>query len=127
MELQPVPNWGTIPRMLRDQAANHPGADVVHTAEVTLTLAELRAQAGEVARGLVALGLETGDRVGIWAPNTPSWVVAAYGLWDAGSCVAPVSTRFKGLEAGRRHRKARAEAPRVCAGLLGAPVRALGP
>ncbi|HXA60522.1 MAG TPA: AMP-binding protein [Streptosporangiaceae bacterium] len=119
MELQPVPNWGTIPRMLRDQAANHPGADVVHTAEVTLTLAELRAQAGEVARGLIALGLETGDRVAIWAPNTPSWVVTAYGLWDAGGCVAPVSTRFKGIEAGELLGKVGAKVLFVAEGFMG--------
>jgi acyl-CoA synthetase (AMP-forming)/AMP-acid ligase II len=62
-------------------------------------LGELARRASEVARGLLALGVEPGDRVAIWAPNTPEWVVTAYGLWDAGAIVAPLSTRFRGVEA----------------------------
>src|SRR5258708_14710068 len=114
MELQPVPNWGTIPRMLRDQVANHPGAEVVQGRSlsgdpVTLTLADLVGQAAQVARGLMALGVEAGDRVAIWAPNAPEWVVTAYGLWDAGAAVAPLSPRFKGIEAAGLLRKTEAK------------------
>jgi acyl-CoA synthetase (AMP-forming)/AMP-acid ligase II len=124
MELQPVPNWATIPRMLRDQVANHPGAEVVQGRSlsgdpVTLTLADLVGQAAEVARGLMALGVEVGDRVAIWAPNTPEWVVTAYGLWDAGATVAPLSTRFKGIEAAELLRKAEAKVLFVAEGFMG--------
>jgi acyl-CoA synthetase (AMP-forming)/AMP-acid ligase II len=122
--LQPVPNWGTIPRMLRDQAANHPGALVVRGRSlsgdpVTLTLAELAAGAAEVARGLMALGVGPGDRVAIWAPNAPEWVVTAYGLWDAGAAVAPLSTRFKGIEAAELLRKTAARVLFVAEGFMG--------
>jgi acyl-CoA synthetase (AMP-forming)/AMP-acid ligase II len=106
METQPVPGWGTIPRMLRDQAARWPEVPIVFGRGLDpgqpttgLTLGGLRIYADRVARGLLALGVEPGDRVAIWAPNTPEWVVTAYGLWDAGAIVAPLSTRFKGLEA----------------------------
>jgi acyl-CoA synthetase (AMP-forming)/AMP-acid ligase II len=122
--LQPVPNWGTIPRMLRDQAANHPGTEVVQGRSlsgepVTLTLADLAGKAAEVARGLLALGIETGDRVAIWAPNAPEWVVTAYGLWDAGAVVAPLSTRFKGIEAAELLRKTGARVLFVAEGFMG--------
>ncbi|MGI8336679.1 AMP-binding protein [Actinomadura scrupuli] len=122
--LRPVPSWGTIPRMLRDQAASHPGAEVVQGRSlsgqpVTLTLADLAGKAAEVARALLALGIETGDRVAIWAPNAPEWVVTAYGLWDAGAVVAPLSTRFKGIEAAELLRKTGARVLFVAEGFMG--------
>jgi acyl-CoA synthetase (AMP-forming)/AMP-acid ligase II len=97
--VEPVPDWGTIPRMLRDQAARHPGAVVVADGGTTLTLRELREQAGQVARGLIALGIEPGDRVAVQAPNSAAWVIVAFGIWDAGAIVVPLSTRFRGIEA----------------------------
>jgi acyl-CoA synthetase (AMP-forming)/AMP-acid ligase II len=99
MELQTVPEWGTIPRMLRDKARSDAHVEVVVAGAERLTLGDLADQASQVARGLIALGVEPGDRVAIWAPNTPDWVVTAYGLWDAGAVVTPLSTRFKGIEA----------------------------
>ena len=119
MELQPVPDWASIPRMLRAQAEAHPSDVVVADGTTTLTLAELRERACEVARGLLALGVRPGDRIAIWAPNTPEWVVTAYGLWDAGGVVAPVSTRFKGLEACELLRKVEATVLFVAEGFMG--------
>jgi acyl-CoA synthetase (AMP-forming)/AMP-acid ligase II len=123
MELKPVPGWGTIPRMLRAQADDHPDDEVVHGPgldgeTVTLTLGELRESASAVARGLLALGVERGDRIAIWAPNTPEWVVTCYGLWDAGCVVTPVSTRFRGLEAVDLLRKVEASVLFVAEGFM---------
>ncbi|GGS46279.1 3-[(3aS,4S,7aS)-7a-methyl-1,5-dioxo-octahydro-1H-inden-4-yl]propanoyl:CoA ligase [Planobispora rosea] len=94
-----VPDWGTIPRMLRDQAKNHPSDIVVADREVRISLAELRTRAASVARGLMALGVAPGDRVAIWGLNDLHWVVAAFGVWDAGAVVVPLSSRYKGIEA----------------------------
>ncbi|GAA3811121.1 FadD3 family acyl-CoA ligase [Sphaerisporangium flaviroseum] len=94
-----VPDWGTIPRMLRDQAARHPETTVIVDGEVRLTLAELRARATMVAKGLMALGVERGDRVAIWGLNDVHWAVGAYGIWDAGAVIVPLSSRYKGIEA----------------------------
>ena len=57
--MEPVPSWGTIPRMLRDQAARHPDVPVVESASMAALLAAARG----VARGLLALGVRPGDRV----------------------------------------------------------------
>ena len=51
------------------------------------------------ARAYLVLGLEPGDRVGIWAPNCAEWVFAAFGALAAGAVVVPLNTRFKGAEA----------------------------
>jgi acyl-CoA synthetase (AMP-forming)/AMP-acid ligase II len=64
-----------------------------------LSFAELAAATDEAARAYVAHGLEPGDRVAIWAPNSAGWVVAALGAYRAGGVVTTVNTRFKGSEA----------------------------
>ena len=42
------------------------------------TWAELDRDVDALARGLLAAGLEKGDRVGIWAPNCAEWTLAQY-------------------------------------------------
>ncbi|MFC5825606.1 AMP-binding protein [Nonomuraea insulae] len=91
-----MPDWGTLPRMLRDQAERHPG-DVVIAGG--LTLAGLRSAAAGIARGLIALGVAPGDRVALWGVNSADWVVNAFGIWDAGAVLVPLSPRYKGIEA----------------------------
>ncbi|NUR89004.1 MAG: AMP-binding protein [Nonomuraea sp.] len=95
----PMPDWGTLPRMLRDQAGRHPGSTAVVEGGSRLTLSDLRTAAAGVARGLIALGVEPGDRVALWGPNSASWVSHAFGVWDAGGVLVPLSARYKGFEA----------------------------
>lgn len=92
--------WRTVPSLLRAQAALHPDDVVVADGPVRLSVAALREQAHEFARALMALGVEAGDRIALWAPNGWQWVVAACGIWDAGAVVVPLSTRYKAIEAG---------------------------
>ncbi|WP_223167604.1 AMP-binding protein [Nonomuraea sp. SYSU D8015] len=94
-----APDWGTLPRMLRDQAAHHPDAVVIAEGGTRVTLSELRAAAAKVARGLIALGVEPGDRVAMWGVNSAYWVTHAFGIWDAGAVIVPLSSRYKGIEA----------------------------
>ena len=67
--------------------------------DLELTYAELLEQARTFGAGLVATGVEPGDRVAIWAPNSARWIVALLGLFQAGAVLVPVNTRFKGPEA----------------------------
>jgi acyl-CoA synthetase (AMP-forming)/AMP-acid ligase II len=98
-DARPVPGLGTIPRMLRDQAARRPEVTVIADGGVRLSLAGLRARATVIARGLIALGVERGDRVAIWGLNDVHWAAGAYGVWDAGAVLVPLSSRYKGIEA----------------------------
>lgn len=117
--MEPVPEWGTIPRMLRDQAARHPDAVVVVDGDTTLTLGALREEAARVARGLIALGVGPGDRVAVWAPNSAVWVTIAYGIWDAGAIIVPLSTRFRGIEAAGMLRRTGARVLLAAEGFMG--------
>ena len=51
-----------------------------------------------VTAGLIATGLEPGERAAVWSPNRYEWLVAALGILGAGGAVVPVNTRFKGEE-----------------------------
>ncbi len=64
----------------------------------TLSFVELHQAVRRMARALIASGVEPGDRVLIWAPNSADWIVAALGIASAGAVMIPASTRFKGGE-----------------------------
>lgn len=112
--------WNTIPRMLRSQALDAPDAVAVSDQGTTLTVSDLYAESLLVARALQAVGVERGDRVGIWAPNCAPWVVTAFGIWAAGAVVVPLSTRFKGIEAGDLLRRTGVRVLFAAEGFLGA-------
>ena len=52
----------------------------------------------ETAAGYLALGLEPGDRVVVWAPNSIDWVVAALAVSYAGGVLVPANSRYTGHE-----------------------------
>ena len=110
--------WGTIPRLLHSSATRFPSREAIVDGDVALTYPELADRANEAARAFIALGVEPGDRVAIWAPNVWEWVVAALGLQSAGAVLVPVNTRFKGAEAAYILRKSGARALVTITGFL---------
>jgi acyl-CoA synthetase (AMP-forming)/AMP-acid ligase II len=90
----------TVPAAV-DAAAQEFG-DAVAVAEPggrVLSYSELRTSVREVASALIASGVEPGDRVAIWSPNTHHWVLGALGTLYAGATLVPVNTRYTGHEA----------------------------
>lgn len=85
--------------MLRAQAERHPDTVVIAAGDEQITAAELRRRAAQVARELCALGVQPGEPVAIWGHNSADWAVTAFGVWDAGAVVAPLSARSRSLEA----------------------------
>src|SRR3954466_12330929 len=45
----------------------------------------LRDQADRAARGLMALGVQRGDRVGVWSGNRAEWMITQYAAAKAGA------------------------------------------
>jgi len=91
--------WSSIPSLVADRASASGDDLAVVDGDVRLTYAQLRSAADDAGAALVAAGVEPGDRVAIWAPNSVRWIVAVLGLWRAGAVLVPVNTRFKGPEA----------------------------
>ena len=62
------------------------------------TYRELWEQTGLVARGLLARGVQKGDRVGIWAPNRHEWVLVQYATARIGAILVNVNPAYKATE-----------------------------
>lgn len=63
-----------------------------------LTWAQLSEQADRVARGLWALGLRKGDRVGLWSTNCVEWVMMHMGCARAGMALVNVNPAYRSHE-----------------------------
>jgi len=59
---------------------------------------QLESLARKVARGLLGLGIESGDRVALWAPNVPEWVVLQFALAKIGAILVTVNTSLRASE-----------------------------
>jgi fatty-acyl-CoA synthase len=59
------------------------------------TYSELNAEIGVVARGLMALGIEKGDRVGIWSPNCSEWTITQYALAKIGAILVNINPAYR--------------------------------
>ena len=62
------------------------------------TYAEFNAAVDEVARGLLALGFEAGDRIGIWSPNNAEWVLVQYATAKVGVILVNINPAYRTSE-----------------------------
>jgi acyl-CoA synthetase (AMP-forming)/AMP-acid ligase II len=91
--------WPSIPAMVRDAARRFNDADAVVDGDRRVRYPDLVVRVTAAARALAASGIERGDRVAVWAPNSLEWIVAALSVTTAGGVLVPVNTRFRGAEA----------------------------
>ena len=81
-----------------DKAVAHwPAADalVVRHQGVRWTYRDLHREVDALAAGLLALGLECGDRVGIWSPNNAEWVVTQFATAKAGLILVNINPAYR--------------------------------
>lgn len=90
----------TVPAALDRFAGQLPDHDALITDDRSFTAAALRDEVHRAAAALIALGVERGDRVAIWSPNTWHWVVACLAIHHAGAAMVPLNTRYTAEEAG---------------------------
>ena len=76
---------------------------------------QLREECDRFARGLLALGVTKGDRVGIWAPNHAEWVVAQFATPKLGAILVNINPAY------RTHELEYALAQSGCSALIIAP------
>jgi fatty-acyl-CoA synthase len=68
---------------------------VVRHQGVRWSYAELRERVDRVAAGLLGLGLEPGDRIGIWSPNNAEWVLTQLGSAKAGLILVNINPAYR--------------------------------
>jgi HIP---CoA ligase len=89
----------TIPQVLDRIANQFSENDALVTEDRRLTFAELRDEVRRAAAALIDIGVDAGDRVAIWSPNTWHWMVACLATTYAGGVLVPLNTRYTASEA----------------------------
>jgi acyl-CoA synthetase (AMP-forming)/AMP-acid ligase II len=91
----------TVPHAFSAVVQRHASRTAVISEDGTeLSYAELDQLRIYAARAILALGVQHGDRVAIWAQNCTEWIVAGLATLSVGAVLVPINTRMKGHEAG---------------------------
>jgi len=64
------------------------------------TYAELNAEIDLIARGLTSLGVQRGDRVGVWSPNCAEWTMVQYATAKIGAVLVNINPAYRTHELG---------------------------
>ncbi len=88
----------TLPEMFRRAAQRRGAAALLHFMGREYSYANLYADARRFAAALTERGVARGDRVGLFLPNVPSYVVSYYGAMMAGAVVVNFSPLYTAQE-----------------------------
>lgn len=66
--------------------------------ELRLTYSQYRDEANKLAKGLLALGIQKGEHVAIWANNVPEWIMLQMALAKIGAVLVTVNTAYRAAE-----------------------------
>jgi len=99
MGAQPVRPPQTTVEALAQAAARFGDREALVDGDVRMDFETLRTEVHDVARALLALDVQRGARIAVWAPNTYHWVLFALAAHCVGGTLVPINTRFTGHEA----------------------------
>ncbi|HWT34338.1 MAG TPA: AMP-binding protein [Microbacterium sp.] len=90
----------TIGEMLDEAVSTYPDREALVESATgrRWTFAQLNEQVDRLALGLLELGIEKGDRVGIWAPNCAEWVFTQYATARIGAILVNVNPAYRTSE-----------------------------
>ncbi|QGG46672.1 AMP-binding protein [Heliorestis convoluta] len=91
----------TIGDLLDQRTALNPDKEaLIYTDErnLRLTYRQFQEKANEVAKGLMALGVQKGDHIAIWATNYPEWLYTQFGSAKMGAVLVTVNTNYRSYE-----------------------------
>ena len=90
----------TIPAFLAEVVRRHGArpAAVFRAAGERWTYEQLARRVDRFAAGLLSLGLYRGDRIGIWAPNRPEWLIAQFATARIGLILVNINPAYRASE-----------------------------
>jgi len=90
----------TIGRFFDEACARHAEREalVVRHQNVRLTYAQLKSKVDALACGLMRLGLEPGERIGIWSQNTMEWALTQFATAKAGLVLVNINPAYRRSE-----------------------------
>ncbi|MED1738284.1 AMP-binding protein [Bacillus swezeyi] len=90
----------TIGALLASAAGRFPHHEAVVYSELDLRYSyqELYEETAKIAKGLMALGIEKGEHVAIWASNIPEWILLQFATARIGAVLVTVNTSYQARE-----------------------------
>ncbi|UVO54637.1 AMP-binding protein [Sphingomonas sp. SUN039] len=88
----------TLPQMFDASVAAHGAAILTDFLGARLSYARIGAMADRFAATLIGWGVAKGDRVGLYLPNVPDYLIAYYGALKAGAVVVNMSPLYSRTE-----------------------------
>lgn len=88
----------TIGQLLQDKTEENPDKEAIIFDDRRITYEELNEMAERLANYLMKRGIGRGDKVSIWLPNLPEWIVAWFAIPKIGAVVVPTDPWLKSGE-----------------------------
>jgi fatty-acyl-CoA synthase len=90
----------TMPQVLGETARRHPDHDALAFPALGLRVSfrEFSQRVDRAARGLLALGIRTGEHVAIWATNVPEWVTLQFATARIGAVLVNINPAYRPFE-----------------------------
>ena len=90
----------TLGRMLDETVARHADREALVYVDrnYRMTWRQLGEQVDRLARGLMAMGVQKGEKVAIWATNVPDWVLLMFASAKIGAVLLTVNTQYRRTE-----------------------------
>ena len=85
----------TISELLRDTAKTYGDREALISPSYRLTYSDFNREVDALAKGFLALGLEKGDRLGIWAPNRLEWVLTQFATARVGVVLVNINPAYR--------------------------------
>ncbi len=87
----------TLGQLLHETASKYPDEDAVVYVDrnYRLTWRQFDELTDELAKGLMALGIQKGEKVAVWATNVPFWVALMFATAKMGAILLTVNTAYK--------------------------------
>ena len=96
-----VPLLGmTVGEMVDSIAAKYPDTDAIVSVHQNIrwSYREFNERCNQVAKGLMALGVEKGNRVGIWAMNHAEWILVQFATARIGAIMVNINPAYRTYE-----------------------------
>ena len=87
----------TVPQLLKQTVKRSPNGDaaVFCAANIRWSWSDLDHEVDALAAGLLMLGLKQGDRIGIWGPNSPEWVLTQFATARIGLVLVNINPAYR--------------------------------
>ncbi|MGK2910583.1 MAG: class I adenylate-forming enzyme family protein [Sphingobium sp.] len=88
----------TLPAVLRQAVAAHGDKELFVSEQRRVSFAEAERESAELARGLIAMGVGKGTRIGLLMENAPDWPICFFAAARVGALVVTLSTFYQASE-----------------------------